>query len=146
MKIMILVFMFIILSCYLGLFIRLKIEGLKIKYHIFEIIFFPLYIFIIPIYLILLPFFVWNTLKKDKKFKLTFKIIFVMIFTYVVYKLFFSTVFFKFDSFIKIFLIRLKYKEKSYSTNIKSKVGDKFANYISMELRQDKLMNKYAMA
>jgi len=95
MKTMLLVVVFIFLSSYIGLFIRAKIEGVKIYKNIFDI-------------------------------------------------LSLSMIFFKFESLIKIFFISLKYKEKTYQKKVKSKVGEKFANYIGSELTQNKLMKKYA--
>nr|DAM54801.1 MAG TPA: hypothetical protein [Caudoviricetes sp.] len=144
MKTMLLVVVFIFLSSYIGLFIRAKIEGVKIYKNFFDILSLPLYIIILPIYLIILPFWVWGILKNDKDFHLKLKIIFVLVFTYVIYKLSFSMIFFKFESLIKIFFISLKYKEKTYQKKVKSKVGEKFANYIGSELTQNKLMKKYA--
>lgn len=133
--------LFVFTSCYLGLIIRAKIEGIKIHKHLFKIIIFPINMITFPFILIPLPFWVWSALKKEYNLKL--KIIFALAFTYAIYKLFFELVFLKFDSIIKIFFIKLKYEEKAYEISFISKFPEKFTKYITRNMRKSNLMRNY---
>lgn len=144
LKILVVLFL-LVLSLYTGLFMRAKIEDVKITDNIVDILLIPMYIMVLPIYLIILPFGVWNILKDDKFFKRKIHLlVFLLIFIYALYKLIFYMLFFKFESITRVFFTYLRYKEKTYQKNIRPKVWEGITKYIGNELTQDKLIKRYA--
>ncbi len=145
MRTILIIILFILISSYTGLFIRAQMEGIKISKHLKDIFLFPFYIIILPIYLIVLPCVIWNILKEDKKIQVKTNILILLLFTYAVYKVLFTSIVYKFEGVVSVFFIQLKYNEKYYKKKFKSGVVNSFAKYIGIELAGDKLIKKYGI-
>ena len=106
-------FLFLEVSFLLGIFIRIKVENIKLKnFTIFFISFISsFFIFIIPFYHLIAPLSVWFKTNKNTK-EMSRKNYFKSLYIYMIlaYKYSFKLLFFKFDLIIKSLIVSIKYK------------------------------------